>query len=284
MKGLITLLQPQYEDMFFYNLKKLRNELNCHYPIEVWSCGNELSLQTIAKLQSLKDVYVVNTEDFEEGRAEHWRGWQAKGIVFKYTRFDEGMFYDSDIIFYQSPSVLFNNKGYKKTGAFFFRDMEWLWDLNPHKDEDAGIHPRYDNKFKSMSYYRRRQKWIKKELPHGAIKEWNYLYTDTLPTSENEAVQESGVVVLNKKKNWDAIDLIYRLNDNHKENQKYQHGDKELWWIAFRKIEKDFTFNDSIPDQTIGPAIGLDGRVKGQQRSFYRQYYNGELFFSHKEF
>ena len=54
-----------------------------------------------------------------------------------------------------------------------------------------------------------------------------------------EAIQESSVVLINKKQHWDVVDLLYRMNDNHKENFKYAHGDKELWWIAFRKLEKE---------------------------------------------
>ena len=283
-KGLITSLQPKYEDIFFYNIDKMRNELGCSCPIEVWTCGKELSIQTIAKLQTLKDVYIMNTEDFEEGRAEHWRGWQIKGIMYKYTRFDEALLYDADNIFYQKPCVIFDDEGYKKTGTYFFKDLVWLWNLDTENDIDAGEHPRYDDKFKSVSYYKRRREWIRKELPHGAIDEWNYLYEDDLPTTQNEAVQESSVVLINKKRHWDVIDLLYRMNDNHTENFKYAHGDKELWWIAFRKLEKEFTFNEKRPEQTAGPSKGFGTFwTEGTNRTFYKQYYGGNLYYSQKE-
>ena len=289
MKGLITSLQPKYEDIFFYNIDKMRNELGCDCPIEVWSCGKELSVRTIAKIQSLENVFLVNTEDFEEGRAEHWAGWQIKGIMYKYTRFDEALLYDADNIFYQNPCVIFDDEGYKKTGTFFFRDLIWLWDLHPDTDEDAGSHPRYDNKFSSIRDYKRRQKWIREQLPNGAIHDWNHLYQDFIPYKTEgfeytEAIQESSVVLINKKQHWDVVDLLYRMNDNHKENFKYAHGDKELWWIAFRKLEKEFTFNDKVPEQTDGPAIGFgDFWIEGTPRTFYKQYYNGELYYSQKE-
>ena len=62
------------------------------------------------------------------------------------------------------------------------------------------------------------------------------------------------------------------------------YSDKELWWIAFRKLEKEFTFNDKVPEQTDGPAIGFgDFWIEGTPRTFYKQYYNGELYYSQKE-
>lgn len=55
--------------------------------------------------------------------------------------------------------------------------------------------------------------------------EWAYLYDDKLPTVPvKEALQESGVVYIDKTRHEKSMIHIYMLNYQHKETYKYIWG------------------------------------------------------------
>ena len=60
-----------------------------------------------------------------------------------------------------------------------------------------------------------------------------------------EALQESGVVYMNKKMHKRSIECIYDLNNNHKDTYQYVWGDKETFWIGCLMANNKFTFNHS---------------------------------------
>lgn len=52
---------------------------------------------------------------------------------------------------------------------------------------------------------------------------------------------ETGQMVLNKKKCWDALSLTFWYNDHSDFFYKYIHGDKETFHLAFRKLNKPYS-------------------------------------------
>lgn len=64
-------------------------------------------------------------------------------------------------------------------------------------------------------------------------KEWDYLYNDNLPAKPvKEALQESGVVYMNKTIHAKSINYIFLLNRNYKYTYQFIWGDKETFWIG----------------------------------------------------
>ena len=101
-------------------------------------------------------------------------------------------------------------------------------------------------------------------------KEWDYIYQKQLPNEPvKEALQESGVVLMDKEKHKESIQFIYDLNNNHKETYNYIWGDKETFWIGCVMAGKEFYFN---------PTSGYISKETGK----LSHDYNGSIFFSQK--
>ena len=122
----------------------------------------------------------------------------------------------------------------------FFKDLErWIFHDLRYNAPD---------KFSSIEFYNMRKGFIHSLIPKKTDlfpKEWTYLYDDKLPTVPvKEALQESGVVYIDKTRHKQSIIHIYTLNYNHNETYKYIWGDKETFWIACVMSNTPFHLNE----------------------------------------
>jgi hypothetical protein len=239
MKGLIIPCPNKYEKFCLENIFKLI-KYGCNLPIEIWEIGNEISPNFRKLFQNIKNITFKNVNDYCDN-PNHWRGFQVKAFAIYHTSFDEFILCDADVTFYGNPEFLFQDQNYIRTGAYFFKDLDsWKFYNLSYNITEA------QNKFSSLDFYEKRRNFIKKLLPtkpHNFPSEWNYLYEDIIPNGVKEALQESGVVYMNKNKHKDSIEHIYQLNNNHEETYKYVWGDKETFWLGCLMANLDFYFN-----------------------------------------
>jgi hypothetical protein len=52
--------------------------------------------------------------------------WSWKPFIVLLSSFQQVIFMDADVLFFQPPEVIFNSPIYKKYGMLFWRDREWL--------------------------------------------------------------------------------------------------------------------------------------------------------------
>lgn len=261
MRGIIIAVPQKYQKITFQNLYMLRNLHGCMLPVELWEIGKEMDDDYRSACEGLGNVRYMNVADYTS-EPDHWRGFQVKAFILKHTAFTEPILCDADIVFHQNPEKMYDNEGYKQTGAYFFRDLTSWRFYNLCKCED---------KFRSIDFFNKRKDWIRSLLPTKSPlfpSEWSYIYDNEPPTHPvQEALMESGCVYMDKDKQQDSIDKIYELNYNHKETYEYVWGDKETFWLGCVLANKPYAFN------TI-PGISEEGRLL--------HIYENNVFFTQK--
>lgn len=271
MKGIIIPAIEKYENLLYNNIKYLRELFNCNLPIEIWQIGQEISdnmKKTLESNQEKWNIIFKNVNDYTDN-PEHWRGYQIKAFVLKYTNFDEIILCDCDSVFLISPEIIFEDSNYITKGTFFFKDFLRHIPKNNEEEENRKIW--FNDMFPDPPQY----------LPD----ECQYLYNINTDNQQMWFYQESGVVFLNKNMHPDIIETVYKLNENHKEIYKYIHGDKETFWIACLLCKKSFHMN-KYPGFNLEPDINmpryLSENIEPTLTHMYR--YKGEdiLFYSQK--
>lgn len=270
-RGIVIAVPKKYERICLTNIQGIR-KLNCMLPVEIWEIGSEISPKTREEFKTIENVTFKNVNDFCDN-GSHWKGFQVKAFSLYHTSFKEIMLCDSDILFHQNPGILFEDKNYIESGTYFFRDLEkWQFTKLDNKQEQFRQKFFY-NKFSSASFFLKRKKWLTgllQEKPEFFPEEWDYMYSDKIPdVPVKEALQEAGVVVMNREKQEESVKNIFDLNNNHPETYKYIWGDKETFWIGCLMANKPFYFNPSP-----GYMSDKTGKLSHD--------YNGSIFFSQK--
>jgi alpha 1,3-mannosyltransferase len=270
MRGIVIAVPQKYESICLINIQRLR-QLHCSLPIEMWEIGQEISEDVRIEFSKIEGISFKNVTDYSD-ESKHWKGFQVKAFILKHTKFTEVLLCDADIIFYQNPEVLFNDEHYLDTGAYFFKDLD-IWVFKQLGIIYQLLQIIKKNKFRSRSHFLARKRWLQSILPIKSALfpvEWDYIYNDDIPTRPvKEALQEAGVVLMDKQKHAESIHHIYRLNDAHEHTYKFIHGDKETYWMGCIMANKPFYFNESV---------GYLARDTGKLSHDYR----GTLFFSQK--
>lgn len=239
MRGIVIAVPKKYQDITFQNIFLLRSN-QCMLPIELWEIGNEVDDSYRSMYLAFGNVTTKNVADYTNN-PDHWRGFQVKAFVLKHTSFQEPILCDADMLFHQNPERIYDSPEYKQTGTYFFRDLP-CWQF---KDLCQS-----DDKFKSIEFFNKRKQWIRSLLPTKSPlfpTEWSYIYEEAIPNKPvPEALMESGCVYMNKVLQQESIDMIYKLNENHKETYEFVYGDKETFWLGCVLANKPYAFN-SIP-------------------------------------
>jgi hypothetical protein len=261
-RGIIIPCPSKYELICLNNVKTLRTQLNNELPIEIWEIGDEISPGVRKQFESIKDCTFENVNNYADSNPNHWKGFQIKAFAIYHTKFDEVILCDADVTFFKNPEIIYNDENYIRTGAYFFKDLErWIFHDLRYNAPD---------KFSSIEFYNMRKGFIHSLIPKKTNlfpKEWAYLYEDKIPTVQvKEALQESGVVYIDKTRHKQSIIHIYTINYNHNETYKYVWGDKETFWIACVMSNTPFHFNSES-------GIMYNGRLTHfyKNEQFWRQ-------------
>lgn len=270
-RGIIIAVPNKYENICLSNVKIIR-ELRCDLPIEIWEIGDEISQKTRYELSKFENIYFKNVYNYCDD-AKHWKGFQIKAFILYYTSFIEVLLFDADILIHQNPELLFDDENYLNTGTYFFKDLE-KWQFSNLRNIRTQFTQliKFD-KFTSAVFFKKRKKWLLSILPVKSPffpKEWDYVYSNKLPDKPvKEALQEAGIVLINKNRHKDSIQNIYNLNYNYRDTYKYIWGDKETFWIGCLMANKPFYFNPS------------SGYISEQNGNLTHDY-GGNIFFSQK--
>lgn len=239
MKGIIIACPQKYEHFCLSNIKSIRM-FGCNLPIEIWEINNEVSANIKAEMEKIDNIYFRNINEFTSNTG-HWKGFQIKAYILYVTKFEEVILCDADMTFFKNPEIIFDDPNYIETGAYFFKDLD-CWQFHD-------LTATSNDKFRSIKFFNNRKKFIRKILPVKSThfpEEWSYIYDENIPTnSVKEALQESGVVYINKNIHAESIKHIYTLNYNHNITYNYVWGDKETFWLGCLMANQSFFFNSS---------------------------------------
>ncbi|KAI8393583.1 mannosyltransferase putative-domain-containing protein [Radiomyces spectabilis] len=224
-------------------VRTIRQVLKSDLPIEIFYIrDNDL---TPAKRRYLETEFVnVRTRpivDVIDDRYTQFSGWSLKPYSIIASSFTEVILVDADVYFFKKPDLLFEDKGYLKTGSLFFLDRTLFpgWDVG---------HTWLRSFLPTKSSFVEKSRWWK-------------------VTSAHE--QESGVVVINKKKSLLGLLSTCKMNDREertKVSYKHSHGDKETFWIGYEMVQSPYSFIKSYGAVIGGLGDGGDAsRVCGNQ-------------------
>lgn len=238
MRGIVIACPQKYEKICLNNIRAVRIVHKCNLPIEIWEIGEEISPEIRREMSSISNIVFKNVNNFSKN-PRHWKGFQVKVFALHHSEFDEAILCDADVTFYKSPEIIFLDEHYIRTGTYFFRDLDqWTF----HNLSNAGA-----NKFQSLQFFNARKQFFRHIMPNNPPHfppEFSYIYSDDVPTEPvKEALQESGVVYINRRIHDKSMEHIYFLNYNHKITYNHVWGDKETFWIGCVMAGKEYYFN-----------------------------------------
>ena len=224
--GIVICIGNGQFRMALATLKMIRNVHFSNLPIEVFYMGDQdLSAENRKVLESLNDVKTRDITQLFDDKQLKLGGWAIKTFAILASSFQNAMLIDADVVFLQSPEVLFASRLFGKYGTLFFHDRS----LFSHGDET--------------------KKWFKDLMP--SLSE----YSKSLRVFHDKTghEQESGVVLINKKMHTPALLASCTLNvgDIRDRTYKFVFGDKETFWIGFETVGSAYRFNGYFPG-TIG--------------------------------
>ena len=186
-------------------IRAIREVLKSTLPIEVFYI-RENDLSPARRLYLETEFENVVTRQIIS-RVNDWYtrfgGWALKPYAVLASSFSEVILMDADSYFFKKPDMLFDDAGYRKTGTLFFYDRTLFSGWETGRNWLSSFLP-------TMSSIVETTRW------------WNF-------KSAHE--QESGVVVINKKRSLLGLLATCKMNDKKERDQvtyKRVHGDKEV--------------------------------------------------------
>ena len=193
-RGIVLTAGNDQVDYLLTQIPILR-KLGCNLPIEVMYNGDgDLNRDS---RQDLEDLEGVVTRDLGIMiHAEGWivASWAAKPFAILLSSFREAIFIDADSFFFVNPEVLFDDPGYVKTGALFFRDR--LIMPEPKRE------------------------WLQSILPQPVSRN---VKQSRLWTGESGHQQESGVIVVDKYRHFMALLFTTRMNGPDRDGNRAEN-------------------------------------------------------------
>jgi hypothetical protein len=225
-----------YFTSVYINIRVIRERLNCPLPIEVFYAGeDEMPREALDFMhQHFSNVRFIDIQTVTGAPQISMKGYQIKVFSVILSSFKEVLFLDADNIPLSDPTQAFDLKPYKKTGALFWPDF---CNMKSTRVETWDVF----NLPRPISW---------PALPEGKPVKWSE------NCQNNDPIEiESGQMVFNKKKVWDALVLVAFINKNNKGFfQTLFLGDKQTFSFGFNATNTPFSVSKKHP---IG--IGLKG-------------------------
>ncbi|KAG0197798.1 hypothetical protein BGX28_008705 [Mortierella sp. GBA30] len=218
-KGLVFCAGNNQFEFVITAIQAIRNRLKSTLPIQIFHMGDsDLSKERQAYLRDMaSDIEIVDVTQILDNDYMRLGGWAIKPFAMLASSFEEVMFVDADAYFLQDPVVLFDDPGYKATGALFFFDRTLFPNWSVGSD------------------------WMKSILPIMSSFPPKSRMFNLLTAHE----QESGVVLINKKTRFLGMLGTCKMNGKWERDlisYKVFHGDKETFWIGFEMIQEPYAF------------------------------------------
>ncbi|KAG0370916.1 mannosyltransferase putative-domain-containing protein [Gamsiella multidivaricata] len=187
-------------------VKVLREVLESELPIEIYFAGDrDLSKENRQWFQRFDNMTGIDTTTRLDQHLVQISGPMIKPFAMLTSQF------------YEDPAILFEDGGYKEVGTVFFYDWTVL-------NKTAGVNKRA---------------WLASSLPSVS----NRPSKTPWFRSKGDQTQDSGVIVLNKKKHFLGLLAICKMNDFLERNQaafQSAWSEKEFW------IGMDMTFHGTL--------------------------------------
>lgn len=195
-------------------IRSIREVLKSNLPIEVFYIRDD-DLSEMRRLYLETEFTNVKTRkiiDYVNDWYTRFGGWALKPYAVLASSFREVILMDADAYFFKKPDTLFDDAGYRKTGALFFYDRTlfpgwetgrlWLSSFLPTKSSLV-----------------EKSRWWKFKTAHE---------------------QESGVVVMDKRRVMLGLLATCKMNDRRERDHvtyKHIHGDKEVCFGAITDFD-----------------------------------------------
>ena len=206
-KGIVLTAGDDQAPYLLTSIPMLRH-IGCNLPVEVMYLGDsDLSEDFRSDLEALEGV--VTRDIAQMVNDEGWRlaGWAAKPFAMLFSSFREVIFIDADSLFFKNPEILFEDPGYKKTGALFFKDR--------------------------MIMPENKKRLLQQILPKPISKQ---VKQSRFWLGESGHMQESGVVVIDKWKHFMAMLMVTRMNGPDRDGNK-DEGKVGVYDLVYGKIQ-----------------------------------------------
>jgi hypothetical protein len=219
-----------------YSINAIRNNYNSNIKITINHC-TEISNSKINELKNsynnlyFNDICINNNNYYYRKRM---KSVFCKTMALIQSPYNETILIDADIIWFQNPINLFNSPGYKRTGALYFRDR-FLYETNIEKD---GLNYNYVVNLIELlnKNIKITQEIATKYFNNNGISFfWKYGMNNTL-YKPIKHVQESSVVIFDKRNHKDTINVLKKLLPYF----KLGFGDKEIYWISTMIANENF--------------------------------------------
>lgn len=234
-RGIVISTGNHYSRFAIHLIKSLRS-FNCTLPIEVWYNGSkDLNSTHAVKLQLLPGVRLRNIQDIFRVSME---GWDVKPFALLASSFQEAMLLDADTVFLRDPVSLFNDPGFIKTGALFFKDRS----LFPGQIDKAN--------------------WVLQLFPEPHSFR---LRKSRILQAKSQYDLESGVVVLDKQRHFYGLLMACRLNCPGPIKSMIRdetHGEKETFWMGLEMLDEPYSYMPHAPGSLGTVAYNENDRVE----------------------
>jgi hypothetical protein len=118
---------PRHFTNAWVTLHVLRRLLRCTLPIQVWYLGpGEMSAKMLDLLRPLDVECVDALQVREQHPMRRLGGWECKPYAIVHSRFREVLWIDADNVPLVDPIFLFEDDGFKESGAIFWPDLTSL--------------------------------------------------------------------------------------------------------------------------------------------------------------
>lgn len=215
-------------------LLKVLNYLSNELPIQFVHEGDlsERSVQALETAATTNQNGITQKIQFISIRPAITRGYQSifkgynnKWFAALFNTFEEIILMDADAVPFTKPLDFFKLDGYKKTGAYFFRDRELSEQLSQNQvDFLSGMIPKAASVFGF--------KVDKKKLNNNFF---NY---------NSKHVMESGVVVMDRRTHLLGLLVLLSLQYWF-QSGRIMYGDKDLFWLGqLISGNSNFYFNE----------------------------------------
>ena len=168
-------------------------------------------------------------------------GWAIKPFAMLMSSFQEFVFLDADVLFFQNPEKMFDFQSYRETGTLYFRDRTIGGGQDDHKTLDYLL-----VMAKKISKFAQTQRIWKRLSVHEG---------------------ESGVIVMDKKKGGLFVLLLATLlNMDPFQQDMYDviHGDKESYWMASEALDVPYRWGSGAGGTVGYPNPNTTDSICGQ--------------------
>lgn len=191
-----------------------------------------------------QEVWFVNVQNvIHDNYKEKFNKFANKFLAALFNSFEEYILVDADTVMLQTPDYFFNLMGYKKRGAYFYKD-------------------RTAPEFRPLSDAKFFEKMTPSILDQ-AMFNIPIVTSHTLDLSFFDGMghfMESGLVVIDRNLHFNSILMMIQLNFMNPVTSRV-YGDKEIFWLAFAiNGDEGFEFN-RLHAAAIGVETPMEDRV-----------------------